>query len=120
MSSPNIKPHLPSGKSIKRYGKQGMTKPMTVEELKEKARLTDEEIEAIDETIHQEGKYYEIKDDSEASLFHLGYFIKAQQDKDWQTFIQFCDENDAYIVVTTKLKDGKLLGDIIPVSEVLG
>lgn len=59
---------------------------MTLEELKEKARLTDEEIDAIPCTYEKCG---ETQHNTDAHKL-----AQAQQDKDWQTFIQFCEENN--------------------------
>ncbi len=102
-----------------------MTKPMTVEELKEKARLTDEE--RVDIVISEEemGVFIPLKTHNAI----MGV-IKAQQDKDFKAFIQFCKENQIYQVaegelpVTDELiswSDVRNAGyvKVKPVSEVL-
>ncbi len=47
-------------------------------QCKSTVRLTDEEMRAVDEAIHKDGKYYTIKDDWEATFFAQQFYNKAQ------------------------------------------
>ena len=72
-----------------------MTKPMTLEELKEKARLTDEEMVKALEDAH-------------LSPFANPYqercvTTKAQQDKDFNAFLKWCEREHIYQVVEGEL-----------------
>ena len=72
-----------------------MTKPMTVEELRDKARLTDEEIKKILDRYWVKPYVSERHRD----------IIKAQVDKALQAFIQFCEENNIKQVVEGELPE---------------
>lgn len=82
---------------------------MTVEELKEKARLTDDEINDI---VHN-------NTDKKAKTYAIGNIIygiaKAQQDKDFKAFIKFCKENN----IKQAISNGGRRSRLVPVSEVL-
>ncbi len=70
-----------------------MTKPMTLEELREKALLTEDEIEkVVDAWIAEDWSLRSVQLDRGHWEYIAPVISKAQQDKDWQTFIQFCEE----------------------------
>ena len=82
-------------------------KIVCLEELKEKARLTDEELWESNHKFWatRYGKN-KVKDYTVGvTIIQAKEFIKAQQDKDWQTFIQFCEENKIYQVVEGELPE---------------
>ncbi len=93
-----------------------MTKPMTLEELKEKALLTDKEMsQAIDsdnpDTIFKTWM-------GEEPIWKL--VAKAQQEKDIQAFIQFCDNEHIYKVTDLIAIPLKYFKYFKPVAKVFG